>query len=70
MFGINQFWSRAVHHYCYICPTARLEIHHKHKIHKREATGESVTPYMGCVEVNLKILEIGAFNEDVLMLVI
>ena len=47
-----------------------LEIHHLHKILKLEAMGGSDLCYMGYVEVNLKILEIGAFSEDMLMLVI
>ena len=46
-----------------------LEIHHLNKILKLEATGGDNIPYVGCVEVNLRIPEIRAFNEDVLMLV-
>ena len=33
-------------------------------------TGGGDSPYTGCVQVNLKIPEIKAFNEDVLMFVI
>ena len=47
-----------------------LEIHHLKKILKLEATGAGDIPYIGCVEANLKILEIKEFNKDVLMLVI
>ena len=47
-----------------------LEIHHLHKILKLESMGGGNIPYMGYVEINQKILEIGAFKEDVLMLVI
>ena len=47
-----------------------LEIHHWNKILKLEAKGVGDISYMGYVEVNLKILEIRAFIEDVLMLVI
>ena len=47
-----------------------LKIHQLDRILRFEATGGGDIPYMGYVEVNLKILEIKAFNEDVLMLVI
>ena len=45
-----------------------LIIHHLNKILKIEAMGGYI-PYMGYIKVNLKILEIQAFNEDALMLV-
>ena len=47
-----------------------LKIHQLDKILKIEATGGGDIPYMGYVEVNLKIPEIKAFNEDVLILMI
>ena len=47
-----------------------LEIHQLDRILKFETTGEGDIPYTGHVEVNLKIPEIKAFNEDVLILVI
>ena len=47
-----------------------LEIHQLDRILKTEATGGGDIPYMGYIELNLKIPEIKAFNEDVLMLVI
>ena len=46
-----------------------LTIHQLDRMLKVETTGEDI-PYMGYVEVNLKIPEIEAFDEDVLMLVI
>ena len=48
----------------------RLKIHHLDRILKFETTGRGNIPYVEYVEVNLKIPEIKAFNEDVLMLVI
>ena len=47
-----------------------LKIHQLDRILKFETTGGGDIPYTGYVEVNLKICEIKAFNEDVLMLVI
>ena len=47
-----------------------LEIYHLNKLLKLEAMGGDDIPYSGYVEVNLKISEIRAFNENVLMLVI
>ena len=47
----------------------RLKISLLGRIEKLETCGRDF-PYMGYVEVNLKIPEIKAFNEDVLMLVI
>ena len=47
-----------------------LKIHQLDRILKFEAKGGRKIPYMGYIEVNLKIPEIKAFNEDVLMLVI
>ena len=47
-----------------------LEIHQLDRTVKLEVTGGGDIPYMGYIEVNLKIPEIKAFNEDVLMLVI
>ena len=47
-----------------------LKIHQLERILKFEATWGGDIPYMGYVEVNHKIPEIKAFNEDVLMLVI
>ena len=47
-----------------------LKIHQLDKILKIEATGGGDIPYMGYIEVNLKIPEIKAFIEYVLMLVI
>ena len=45
-------------------------IHQLDRILKLETTGGGDIPYMGYVEVNLKIPEIKSFNEDMLMLVI
>ena len=47
-----------------------LKIHQLDRILKFETTGWGDSPYMGYVEVNLKIPEIKAFNEGVLMPVI
>ena len=47
-----------------------LKIHQLDRILKFETTGGGDIPYMGYVEVNLKIPEIKALNEDVLILVI
>ena len=48
----------AVHHCHHICTQQLgLEIHHLNKTLKLEATGGDNIPYMGYVEVNLKILE-------------
>ena len=46
-----------------------LKIHQLDRILQFETTGGGNIPYMGYVKVNLKIPEIKAFNEDVLMLV-
>ena len=46
-----------------------LKIHLLNKILKFEVTGGGDIHYKGYVEVNLKILDIKEFNEDVLMLV-
>ena len=48
----------------------RLKVHKLDRMLKFETTGGGDIPYMGYVEVNLKIPEIKAFHEDVLMLVI
>ena len=45
-------------------------MHQVDRILKFETTGGGDIPYMGYVEVNCKIPENKAFNEDVLMLVI
>ena len=47
-----------------------LKIHQLDRILRFGSTEEGDIPYGGYVEVNLKIPEIKAFNEDVLMLVI
>ena len=47
-----------------------FEIHQLDRILKFEATRRGDIPYIGYVEVNLKIPEIKAFNEEMLMLVI
>ena len=47
-----------------------LKIHQLDRILKFETTGGGDIPYMGYVEVDLKIPQIKAFNEDMLMLVI
>ena len=41
-----------------------LQIHQLDRILKFETTGGGDIPYMGYVEVNLKIPKIKAFNED------
>ena len=46
-----------------------LKIHQLDRILGFEATGGGGIPYMGYIEVNLKIPEIKEFDEDVLMLV-
>ena len=48
----------------------RLPIHPLHKMIRVKATGGGDIPYLGYVEVNLKINDLWKFNEDVLMLVI
>ena len=45
-------------------------MHQVDKILKFETTDGGDIPYMGYVELNLKIPEIKAFDEEVLMLVI
>ena len=47
-----------------------LKIHQLDRILKFETTGGGDIRYMGYVEVNLKIPEIKAFNEDMFMPVI
>ena len=47
-----------------------LKMHQLDRILKFETTGGGDIPNIGCVEVNLKVPEIKAFNGDVLMLVI
>ena len=47
-----------------------MKIHQLDRILKFETTGRGDIPYMGYVEVNLKIPEIRAFNEDMVMLII
>ena len=47
-----------------------LTIDKSDKLLQIEATGGGYAPYLGHIEVNLKIPEIKAFNEDVLMQVI
>ena len=47
-----------------------LKVHQLDRILKFETAGAGDIPYTGYVEVNLKIPEIKAFNEYVLMLVI
>ena len=47
-----------------------LKIHQLDRILNFETTGGGDIPFMGYVEVNFKIPEIKAFNENVLMLVI
>ena len=47
-----------------------LKIHQLDRILKVEATGQVDILYMGYIEVNLKIPENKALNEDLLMLVI
>ena len=47
-----------------------LKIHQLDRILRFEVTGGEDIPNIGYIEVNLKIPEIKAFNEDVLMLVI
>ena len=47
-----------------------LKIHQLDRILKFEKTGRGDIPYMGYVETNLKIPEMKAFDEDILMLVI
>ena len=47
-----------------------LKIHQLNRILKFETTGGGDIPYMGYVETNLKIPEIKAFDEDIVMLVI
>ena len=47
-----------------------LKIHQLDRILKFETTGRGDIPYTGYVEVNLRIPDIKAFNEDMLMLVI
>ena len=70
MFDINQFRGTAVSTITIsFAQQLGLEIHQLIKIHKLEAMGGGDIPYMEYVEVNLKILAIRAFNEDVVMLV-
>ena len=45
-----------------------LKIHQLDRILKFETTGGGDIPYMGYVEINLKLPEIKGFNEDVLVI--
>ena len=47
-----------------------LKIHQLVRILKFETTGGGDIPYTGYVEVTIKISEIKAFNEDMIMLVL
>ena len=58
-----------IHHHNFV-KQFRQKIYELDRILKFEATGGGDIPYMGYIEVNLKIPEIYTLNEDVLILVI
>ena len=54
----------------WFCEDLTLQIQPLGRLLELERTGGSTIPYLGYVEVNLQILEIKNYNEDVLLLVI
>ena len=52
------------------CKQMTLKVHPLDRLLKLEGTSRAVIPYLGYVEVNLQILGIRGYNEDVVLLVI
>ena len=53
-----------------LCEELGLEIQPLGRLFELEGTGGAAIPYLGFVEVNLQILGIRSYNEDVLLLAI